>query len=87
MLRRSDRLGVWFKDPASLLKGRHQGDVLFGSLTTLRTICRRNAPKLHFRVLCVCSDVGYVRSSTRLKVAVDTLLEVSWVVSVTITRG
>ena len=87
LFRRSNCLAVWFEDPASLFKVWDQGNILFGSLTALRTICGRNAPKLHFRVLCVCCDVDHVWSSTWLKVAVFTLLEVRWVISVTMTRG
>ena len=87
MKRRSNCLAVWFEDPASLCAVLHQGNVLFGSLTTLSTICGRSAPKHHFRVLCVCGDVGNVRSSTRLKVAVDTFLKVGRVISISMARG
>ena len=87
MFRRSNCLAVWFEDPASLRAVLHQGNVLFGSLTALRTICGRSAPEHHFRVLCVCGDVGNVRPSTRLKVAVDTFLKVGRVISISMARG
>ena len=77
--RRFNCLGVTLKDPTLPPLRRHFGDVFLGSFTSALSVRRTCAPQHRIGVLSVGRHIGHIRLATILIEAIDSLLEVSFV--------
>ena len=85
-VRRLNRLAVALEDPARPPLRGHLGDILLGGFTTARPLRWTRAPQHRVGVLPVSCHVGYVRTATSLIEAIDSLLEVSFVLFIAFRR-